>query len=179
MRNGESSSPAKALYQKAICLPDGVTDRILTTAWHLPSRIMRKNGMNETIRYFTSKICDNKKVNASFQLDDSFKGLAVEKDIILFRIFQELIINIKKLASPSMISVACDLKANELELIVLNDGMGLTDQDVDIILQKEEGPGLQNIRNRMKLPDGTIHFHYKKKRTENGAADTSRHKHLT
>jgi two-component system NarL family sensor kinase len=161
IRNEESSSPERAHYQKAISLLDGVTDRIQTTAWHLPSRIMRKYGMNEAIRYFTSKICDNKKVNASFQLNDSFKGLAGEKDIILFRIFQEIIINIMKHASPSMISVTCDLKANELELIVLNDGRGLTDQDVDIILHKEEGPGLQNIRNRMKLLDGTIHFHYK------------------
>jgi hypothetical protein len=48
-----------------------------------------------------------------------------------------------------MISIATDLKENELELIVLNDGGGLTDQVVEVTLHKEAGPGLQNIRNRL------------------------------
>jgi two-component system, NarL family, sensor kinase len=161
IRNEETNAHNRTHYQKAISLLENLTDRIQTTAWHLPSRIMRKYGLNEAIRYFTSKISETKKVNASFHLVDSFTGISEEKDVILFRIFQELIINIMKHASPTMISVATDLKENELEFIVLNDGRGLTEQDVEMKLHKEEGPGLQNIRNRMKLLGGTIHFHYK------------------
>jgi two-component system NarL family sensor kinase len=161
IRNEEINTHARTHYQKAISLLDNLTETIQTTAWHLPSRIMRKYGLNEAIRYFTSKISETKKVNASFHLTDSFTGISDEKDVILFRIFQELIINIMKHAFPSMISITTDLKENELELIILNDGRGLTDQDVDIKLHKEEGPGLQNIRNRMNLLGGTIHFHYK------------------
>jgi len=161
IRKEETNAHARTHYQKAISLLDNLTERIQTTAWHLPSRIMRKYGLNEAIRYFTSKISETKKVNASFHITDSFTGISDEKDVILFRIFQELIINIMKHASPSMVSIATDLKANELELIVLNDGRGLTEQEVEMKIHKEEGPGLQNIRNRMNLLGGTIHFHYK------------------
>lgn len=65
-----------------------------------------------------------------------------------------------KHASPSMISITTDIKENELELIVLNDGKGLTQQDVEIKLHNEEGPGLQNIRNRINMLGGSIQFHY-------------------
>ncbi len=154
-------SNARHSYHKAISLLDNVIDRIQTTAWHFPSRILRKYGINEAIKYFTGKISDNKKVTASFQLDPSFTGLNEEKDIILFRIFQEIIINIMKHASPGMIAVSTDVKENELELIILNDGKGLTHQDVETIIHNEEGPGLTNIHNRVRLLGGTISFHYK------------------
>jgi hypothetical protein len=44
------------MYYFTIGAPEILTDSIQTTAWHPPSRILPKYGLNEAIRYFTCRI---------------------------------------------------------------------------------------------------------------------------
>lgn len=81
IKNSSEDMQEQLMYNNAIGLLDNVITNIQTTTWHLPSNILRKYGLNEAIRYFTSKISDLKKVNASFQLDNSYKNQLGKKKL--------------------------------------------------------------------------------------------------
>ncbi len=77
------------------------------------------------------------------------------KKIILYRIVQEAVTNIRKHAEARNILIQLIGNDNELSLIIEDDGIGF-DYDEAV---KLKGAGIQNINSRVAFLDGTIHWH--------------------
>ena len=81
--------------------------------------------------------------------------LLSEKQIILFRVCQELLHNIIKHAQPTTVSVAIIFTTNKLEITIIDDGIGF---DVEVAKQKNNGSGLINLYKRAKVIGGTLYL---------------------
>ncbi|SEI46065.1 Histidine kinase [Dyadobacter koreensis] len=103
------------------------------------SMIQELNRIKKTNKYFTEFITEGEKYS-----------LGYEKDIILFRIFQELLNNCLKHAVASQITLQLHYHKNSLEFQLKDNGQGFTpEQKSKSILNS--GAGLRNVQRRAEL----------------------------
>jgi two-component system NarL family sensor kinase len=76
---------------------------------------------------------------------------SADKDLIIFRIIQEIFNNIIKHAGATRITVSLDYDEGLLKLIVNDDGMGFKAETLPLV---KHGMGLQNIRKRAAIIGG-------------------------
>jgi Signal transduction histidine kinase len=161
--NSQSNrSTAVHYFQQTSKQDTTLINTIMDISSNLHSNVLRQFGFNEAIRHFATKITDGSGITPSFQLDDSYKDENNARDITLYRILQELLLNIMKHASPSMLSITSGVNENELELIIISDGNGISHQDYETLVHKQIALGLQNIHNRIDFLSGRIHFEFNK-----------------
>ncbi len=104
------------------------------------------------------------KINASGSLpvkccfNDYKIRLKAEKELIIFRIIQELINNILKHSNPSFIHLSEDTEGDKITISLLHDGRGLTQEDFIEKSKSSVGLGLKNIQSRLKVIFGNIFF---------------------
>ncbi|CAM4382555.1 Histidine kinase [Pedobacter westerhofensis] len=79
-----------------------------------------------------------------------------DKELILFRLFQEIISNIIRHAGATKITISIDQTDSTLSLQVKDNGKGFVLEDK---LQASDGMGLFNISKRAKMMDGTFSIH--------------------
>ena len=94
-----------------------------------------------------------------FTIDFTIKGediqLPNDKQIILFRMCQELLHNIVKHAQPTTITVIITFTLNKLEITIIDDGIGF---DVEEANKKNNSSGLINLYKRAKVIGGTLYL---------------------
>lgn len=76
-----------------------------------------------------------------------------DKEIILFRIFQEILNNAVRHAEATTIDVSIDQNEQYLELTIKDNGKGFNVKD---LLKETKGMGLFNIRKRVALIAGEV-----------------------
>ena len=74
-----------------------------------------------------------------------------DKDLIIFRILQEMFNNIIKHAAATEITIKLDYDAGTLKLCVTDNGVGFTSAELPL---EKHGMGLQNIRKRAAIIGG-------------------------
>jgi len=79
-----------------------------------------------------------------------------DKELILFRLFQEIISNIIRHAEATRITIVLDQSATVLSLLVKDNGKGFIPEEK---IAANEGMGLFNISKRAKMMDGTFNIH--------------------
>jgi two-component system, NarL family, sensor kinase len=145
----------KQLHNKGRELLDEVIHIVRGISHNLHSNILKEFGLNEAIKHFTTKLTHGSMIKASFHLDESYTGQHEEKDITIYRIN-----NIIKHATATTISITSNFDGKDLQLTILNDGIGITQEEFEALRYKQEGLGLKNIQNRIILLRGTIQFQY-------------------
>jgi signal transduction histidine kinase len=85
---------------------------------------------------------------------DSIDWLVVEsnKKIIIYRVIQELLVNMKKHSQCSLVVLTLKQTGNKLQIDYTDNGVGAT------LEQLNSKNGLQNIENRIQTIKGTITF---------------------
>jgi two-component system NarL family sensor kinase len=74
------------------------------------------------------------------------------KKLILFRTIQESIQNCIRHAEASKISILLCFESDRIQVSIRDNGKGF---DIDAVLQRGSGLGLDNIRTRMQLTGGS------------------------
>jgi signal transduction histidine kinase len=132
----------------------------LDTIYSRTRNISKENSSIDTGLYFMAGL---KEMLSSFNTDfvtilitgmDSinWKALESHKKIIVYRVLQELLVNMKKHANCSLVVIACKKNENTLQLDYSDNGGGAA---LDKINSKN---GLQNVENRILAIGGTITF---------------------
>ena len=127
------------------------------TAWTGKSPYSEQNFLKKTVQGTLVKVETN--------LDKNYLIQNPEKDLGIYRIFQELINNILKHAKANYINVSSRLLNEQLELILQFNGSGINQQEFEELRYNPEGLGLKNIQNRIILLKGNISF--EKNKTDN------------
>jgi signal transduction histidine kinase len=85
---------------------------------------------------------------------DSINWLTIDrnKKIVLYRIIQELLVNMKKHSQCSLVALTFKKIANELQINYNDNGVGA------VLEQIKSKNGLQNVENRIRAINGTITF---------------------
>ena len=85
---------------------------------------------------------------------DTIRWNEIEKNkkIILYRVLQELFVNMKNHSEASLASISFNIKDKNLKVIYIDNGVGIKNNT--LILKN----GLQNVESRIKTINGTIIF---------------------
>ena len=111
------------------------------------------NGLTEAIGHEIAWIEKAGQYQVSYQTENFSADSNTDKDLLVFRILQEVLNNIVKHAFATQINIKLCCRNKQLQLIVEDNGVGfLTDE----VPQKQQGMGLHNIRKRAELMGGEV-----------------------
>ncbi|MBL7725166.1 MAG: hypothetical protein JNK27_13520 [Chitinophagaceae bacterium] len=148
----------KKLHEKGRELLNEVIQKVRGISHNLHSNILKEFGLNEAIRHFVKKLTQETIINATTNLDDTYKTANADDDISLYRIVQELINNILKYAHASEMLISSSFQNQTLDLVIFHNGDGLTQEQFEELRYQKDGLGLKNIQNRIILLKGNILF---------------------
>lgn len=115
-------------------------------------------GFEESISHEIHRIHKTKRFKTTIEIIGEKYSLGYEREIVLFRVSQEILNNALKHSKAKNLYVCINYAPNSFELIIKDDGKGF---DVEAIQQKEmskSGAGLRNIHRRIKLIGGTCNI---------------------
>jgi signal transduction histidine kinase len=115
--------------------------------------LLMKYGLEVAIQEFASRISNN-----GLDIHTEFIGytnsISQEKQLILYRIIQELVNNAIKHASPSEIIIQISEEEKVLNLTVEDNGKGFDRTDLDM----RKTAGFHNIESRVQFLKGTMNI---------------------
>lgn len=130
-------------------LADVAADELRRTAHNLVPSNLNQNGIGKAIKDF----CD--RVNASsgipINVQESGRAIRLEstKELVIYRIIQELVHNIIKHSEATRALVALSWQERLLLIAVEDNGTGFGEK-------RQNGIGLENIRKRIRALNGSI-----------------------
>jgi signal transduction histidine kinase len=119
---------------------------------------LKNFGLESAVNDFFQKINGSGTLNANSRFHDYKIRLKPEKELLIFRVIQELINNILKHSNASFIHLTQHNGEENMLLRVHHDGRGLTQDDFIKLSKGNVGLGLKNIQSRLKVIHGEILF---------------------
>lgn len=142
---------------------DGAIGELRRIAHSMMPEILMRYGLGEAIREYCQKLRSSG-VNVQCQIYHYTNNMESSRQLVLYRIMQELVNNAVKHAHASLILVQLQQIEQHITLIVEDDGEGF---DVKALKAIGKGAGLANIESRVEFLNGSIDFH-----SEKGAGTT-------
>jgi two-component system, NarL family, sensor kinase len=155
--NQDKSSQLQAIYQARQILDDTI-QLIRNISHSLMPPTLKNFGLESAVNDLFQKISGSGSINASSRFHDYKERLKPEKELIVFRVIQELINNILKHSSASFIHLTQNSHGDKFFLRMHHDGRGIVQSDFDKLNKSNIGLGLKNISSRLKVVHGSINF---------------------
>lgn len=134
---------------------DYAVDELRFISQNLMPETLIKYGLGEAIKSYCARM-RNKGVQLLCQLFHYSKDLSQDKELILYRIMQELVTNAIKHAQATTIFVQLLKSDNKVTLTIEDNGKGF---DKSLLLKNRAGSGLTNIMSRIEYIDGELDIH--------------------
>ncbi len=112
---------------------------------------LKNFGLESAVNDFFQKISNSGSINASSRFHDYKVRLKAEKELILFRILQELVNNILKHSNSSFIHLTQHDAPEKIIIRLHHDGKGLTQDEFLRFTKFKDGLGLKNIQSRLRV----------------------------
>ncbi len=122
----------------------------------MPSTL-EKFGLTHALKELCERFQNTARVNISFRDEGKTRSIEPQRDLMVFRIAQELLNNAIKHAQASEIEVSLHCE-EKIELIVEDNGVGFNADEIKRDKQGNKGLGLYNIENRARLLGGELKF---------------------
>src|SRR5258705_12810981 len=119
---------------------------------------LKNFGLESAINDLFQKISGSGTMNASSRFHDYKDRLKPEKELVVFRIVQELVNNILKHSNSSFIHLTQNTHGDKFYLRIHHDGRGLVQADFEKLNKSNIGMGLKNISSRLRVVQGNINF---------------------
>jgi len=119
---------------------------------------LKNFGLESAVNDMFQKINGSGSMNASCRFHDYRERMDSERELIVFRVVQELINNILKHSKSSFIHLTQNLTDKHFYIRLHHDGKGMTQSEFEKLSINSSGLGLKNIQSRLKLLQGRIFF---------------------
>ncbi len=119
---------------------------------------LRNFGLESAVNDMFQKISGSGQINASARFHDYKERIKAEKELLLFRIIQELVGNILKHSNAGFIHLTQNMADGKMYIRLHHDGRGITQKDFDSLNGSNIGLGLKNINGRVRILHGKIFF---------------------
>lgn len=120
--------------------------QVKTLARGLNSEMVQTNGLKNNIELEINRLQKLEKFKLNYTHDDSLTKLTTDTELLIFRIYQEIMNNIMKHSLATEVSI--DFSGNPFMLKIQDNGKGF---DLDEKTTTHRGMGLSNIIKRSKL----------------------------
>src|SRR5690606_5902538 len=139
------------LIRNGLLRIDQAVDELRRISRNMMPEILLHYGLEEAMKEYCQSL-KRSGVNITCQVFNYQNNLSKNKQVVVYRIAQELVNNAIKYAKSSHILVELRQEQEHLSLIVEDDGIGF---DIGLAKQKK-GSGLQNIEARAVFLNGTL-----------------------
>lgn len=134
---------------------DYAVDELRFISQNLMPETLIKYGLGEAIKSYCTRM-RNKGIQLLCQIFHYSNDLRQDKELILYRIMQELVTNAIKHAQATTIFVQLLKSDNKVTLTIEDNGKGF---DKSLLLKNRSGSGLTNIMSRIEYIDGELDIH--------------------
>src|SRR3979409_1156047 len=155
--NLDKTSQLQSIYNAKSIIDDTI-QLIRNISHSLMPPTLKNFGLESAINDLFQKISGSGAINASSRFHEYKERLRGEKELIIFRIVQELINNILKHSSASFIHLTQNVHADKFYLRIHHDGRGIVQSDFEKLNKSNIGLGLKNISSRLRVVHGNINF---------------------
>lgn len=121
-------------------------EQVKTLARGLNSDMIRRNGLEKSIAQEAARIASLERFTVNYRYNDSPVQLTADAQLLIFRIFQEMLNNIMKHAEATQVDIR--LEGSPFLLEVKDNGKGF---DPETKINTGKGMGLANMVKRAKL----------------------------
>jgi len=112
---------------------------------------LKNFGLESAVNDFFQKINNSGSINVNSRFHDYKNRLKPEKELITYRIIQELVNNILKHSNASFIHLTQHDAEDKIILRLHHDGKGITQQEFIKYTRNKDGLGLKNIQSRLRV----------------------------
>jgi len=155
--NQDKATQLQSIYQARQILDDTI-QLIRNISHSLMPPTLKNFGLESAINDLFQKISGSRQINASSRFHEYKDRLKPEKELIVFRVIQELVNNILKHSNSSFIHLTQNQQNGSCLLRVHHDGRGIVQADFEKLNKSNVGLGLKNISSRLKVAHGNILF---------------------
>ncbi len=155
--NQDKATQLQSIFQARQIIDDTI-QLIRNISHSLMPPTLKNFGLESAINDMFQKISGSGSINASSRFHEYKDRLKGEKELVIFRIVQELINNILKHSSASFIHLTQNVHADKFYLRIHHDGKGIVQADFEKLNKSNLGLGLKNISSRLRVVQGNINF---------------------
>lgn len=119
---------------------------------------LKNFGLESAVNDFFQKLGGSGTLDVNCCFNDYQVRLKPEKELLVFRVIQELINNILKHSNSTFIHLTEHDAEESIIIRLLHDGKGLTQEDFIKMSKSSAGLGLKNVQSRLKVILGDIFF---------------------
>lgn len=155
--NQDKATQLQSIFQTRQILDDTI-QLIRNISHSLMPPTLKNFGLESAVNDLFQKISGSGSINASSRFHDYKERLKTEKELIVFRIVQELINNTLKHSNSSFIHLTQNIQGDNFILRLHHDGRGIIQTEFEKLTKSNIGLGLKNITSRLKVAQGKIFF---------------------
>src|SRR5215831_5987055 len=155
--NQDKVTQLQAIFQARQIIDDTI-QLVRNISHSLMPPTLKNFGLESAINDLFQKISGSGTMNASSRFHEYKDRLKPEKELVVFRIVQELVNNILKHSSSSFIHLTQNVHGDKFYLRIHHDGKGIVQTDFDKLNKSNVGLGLKNISSRLRVVQGNIVF---------------------
>lgn len=155
--NQDKDAQLQALYQ-ARQIVDETILLVRNISHTLMPPTLKNFGLASAINDVFQKISGSGSMNATCRFHDYTERLKIEKELIIFRIVQELVNNILKHSDANFIHLIQNVQGDKFYIRIHHDGRGIQQAEFEKLNKSNIGLGLKNISSRLKVVKGSISF---------------------
>ncbi len=115
-------------------------------------------GLIPAVKWLASDLTKNYKIRAEVEITGSQRNLPPETELMLFRIAQEALVNIRRHSQATLATVRIDFAENRVKLVIQDNGKGFEVPPRLSDLARTGKLGLAGIRERAQLLGGSINI---------------------
>jgi len=155
--NQDKATQLQSIFQARQIIDDTI-QLVRNISHSLMPPTLKNFGLESAINDLFQKISGSGTMNASSRFHEYKERLKPEKELVVFRIVQELVNNILKHSSSSFIHLTQNVHGDKFYLRIHHDGKGIVQSDFDKLNKSNVGLGLKNISSRLRVVHGNIVF---------------------
>src|SRR6187397_2702107 len=142
--NQDKVHQLQSIYQARQIIDDTI-QLIRNISHSLMPPTLKNFGLESAINDMFQKISGSGQINASSRFHEYKDRLKPEKELIVYRVLQELVNNILKHSNSSFIHLTQNMQNGSCLLRVHHDGRGIVQADFEKLNKSNVGLGLKNI----------------------------------
>jgi two-component system NarL family sensor kinase len=155
--NQDKATQLQSIFQARQIIDDTI-QLVRNISHSLMPPTLKNFGLESAVNDLFQKISGSGTMNASSRFHDYKERLKTEKELIVFRIVQELVNNILKHSNSSFIHLTQNVHGDKFYVRVHHDGRGIVQADFEKLNKSNIGLGLKNISSRLRVVHGNIYF---------------------
>jgi len=149
MRNSDLANTKE--FSQAVKLLDDSSHEVRMTSHNLMPEILMQHGLDEAIQRFCNNITNDDLMQIQYAAYGTIGRYALNFELTVYRIVQELLNNIVKHSKATAASVQLSLQDSFLTITIEDNGIGFDKSRVS-----HTGTGLKSLQRRIQAMNGTL-----------------------